>query len=167
MIVNLQNRCMCVPLDGGGRECFEIGIGRTGPSMTASGVGKIGEANGAKYQTKPGASTGYDNDALAMGIGDNDAVGKWIHKPKNCAPARSYRTKGCIAVDCDKWPLVKKQMGKQIAVCGGAKNTGKIRKNSSQSSVIDDSDAGGDEESDKAAEKYKKADEPVPGNVTQ
>jgi hypothetical protein len=118
--VNLATKCMCVD----GKNCFLINIGTGGPNMTTSGNGKLGDANGAKYQTKPGASTSYDNDALAMGIGPNDSAGKWIHKTRNCSPGGSAATLGCIAVPCDKWPEVKKQKGKDLTVCGSGATGG-------------------------------------------
>jgi hypothetical protein len=120
---------MCVD----GKNCFLISIGTGGPNMTASGSGKLGDANGAKYQTKPDKQAEpdkntkkveWDNDALAMGIGPNDAVGKWIHKTRNCAPGGVNVTEGCIAVPCDKWPEVKKQKGKDLTVCGSGATGG-------------------------------------------
>lgn len=118
--VDLQNKCMCIK-----GKCFLISIGKNGPSMTTGGAGKLGEAKGAKYQTKPGpGSTGYDNDAIAMGIPSNDAVGKWIHKTRGCSPGGSNATKGCIAVPCEHWPDVKKEMGEPLMVCGGSGGSG-------------------------------------------
>jgi hypothetical protein len=113
--VNLSARCMCID----GKDCFLISIGSAGPNMTTSGSGTMGSANGAKYQTKSGPGVAsYDNDALSMGIGPNDSVGKWIHKTRNCSPGGSASTLGCIAVPCDKWLAVKAQKGKALSVCG-------------------------------------------------
>lgn len=117
--VNLQDKCMCL-----GDECFEISIGRNGPEMTASGTGVLAEAEGAKYSTKPGpGSTGYDKDAIRMGIPSNDGVGKWIHKTQGCSPGGGENTKGCIAVPCDRWPEVKAKMGGVLKVCGSSQNS--------------------------------------------
>lgn len=115
--IDVAAQCMCV--DG---KCFKVGIGKNGPQMTYSGVGKLkATPPGEKYKTYPTDSTGYDNDAVAMGIDGNDGVGKWIHKPENCVPAEPYGTKGCIAVPCDQWPLVKQAMRdqKELTVCNG------------------------------------------------
>lgn len=118
--VDLNSKCMCVK-----GNCFLISIGRNGPSMTAGGGGQLKEAKGAKYQTKPGpGTTGYDNDAIAMGIPSNDNVGKWIHKTQGCSAGGANATKGCIAVPCEKWPEVKAQMGQPLMVCGGSSGSG-------------------------------------------
>lgn len=119
--VDLNAKCMCVK-----GKCFLIDIGKNGPSMTAGGGGQLGPAKGAKYQTKSGpGTTSYDNDAIAMGIPSNDAVGKWIHKTRGCSQGGRNATKGCIAVPCDKWPEVKQQMGEPLMVCGGSSGSGK------------------------------------------
>lgn len=140
--VDLAEQCMCL---SGGEGCFEIGIGAQGPSQTSSGTGKMHEAQGEKYQTKMGVdtSTRYDKDAIATGIPGNDSVGKWIHKPRNCAPAKSYGTKGCIAVDCENWPLIKKefQMGSSITICnGGSGGGGGKRKHKAEQSEDEELD---------------------------
>ncbi len=115
VIVNLAAKCMCLNKT----NCFKVSIGKNGPTMTSNGTGKLGDAKGARYQTKASTSTSYDNDALAMGIPGNDKFGKWIHKTRNCAPAGNNSTKGCVAVPCDKWPEIKQMKGKTIKVCGG------------------------------------------------
>lgn len=115
--VDVAGQCMCV-----GNKCFKVGIGHDGSMMTTSGVGKLKPTPpGEKYATHPSDSTGYDNDAVAMGINANDVVGKWLHKPANCVNAETYRTKGCIAVPCDVWPMVKKAMREEseLTVCNG------------------------------------------------
>jgi hypothetical protein len=100
-------------------ECFKIDIGKNGPNMTNGGQGKTHPAEGAKYQTTSGpGTTGYDKDAIATGIQGNDAVGKWIHKTRGCTQGGNMATKGCIGVPCDVWPLVKKEMGQNIVICG-------------------------------------------------
>lgn len=118
--VDLNSKCMCVK-----GNCFLIGIGKNGPSMTTGGAGQLKEAKGAKYQTKPGpGTTGYDNDAISTGIPGNDNVGKWIHKTRGCSAGGTNSTKGCIAVPCDKWPEVKQQMGQSLMICGGSSGPG-------------------------------------------
>jgi hypothetical protein len=119
--VDLAKRCMCIKT-GSIDSCFKISIGKNGPSMTTEGRGKMHPAEGAKYQTKPGnGSTVYDNDAIAMGIPGNDSRGKWIHKTRNCSPGGGLSTKGCVAVPCDKWPVVKHAFleKNEVVVCGG------------------------------------------------
>lgn len=123
MVVDLEAACMCL----NGNNCFHIAIGKDGPTMTTSGNGTIGDANGAKYKTTSGpGTTSYDRDALAMGIPGNDKVGKWIHKTSGCGPVsgkeNARQTLGCIAVPCDKWPEVKQMKGKKISVCHGNNN---------------------------------------------
>lgn len=134
-IVDLQARCMCLPSG----ECFKIDIGKSGPNMTTGGMGKTHEAKGAKYQTTGGpGSTGYDKDAIATGIQANDAVGKWIHKTRRCSQGGNTATKGCIGVPCDVWPLVKKQMGQNISICGSTNNGGGEHMSGHMSSESDD-----------------------------
>lgn len=121
--IDVARQCMCV-----GNKCFKVGIGHDGSMMTKSGTGKLGPTPpGEKYQTFSTDSTGYDKDAIAMGIPGNDSVGKWIHKPANCVNAETYSTKGCIAVPCDLWPLLKQAMREQaeLTVCNG--NSGSYR----------------------------------------
>ena len=113
--VDLESKCMCIEKD----NCFLIQIGKNGPKMTTQGHGKIGEAHGGKFQTKSTSSTSYDNDAMDMGIPENTAVGKWIHKSVNCGPGGTNSTLGCIGVPCEHWPEIKKEMGKDLDVCGG------------------------------------------------
>ena len=142
--VDLAAECMCL----GQGKCFKVAIGKDGPTMTTSGNGTIGDANGAKYQTTQGpGTTGYDRDALAMGIPGNDAVGKWIHKTSGCGPGGGRQTLGCIAVPCDKWPDVKAMKGKSISVCGGNQDNGTtgadgrpVQRNSAESNDIQDGD---------------------------
>lgn len=121
--MNLMNKCLCIKE---GNKCFKIDIGSAGPRMTTSGSGKMHKAEGAKFQTKSGPGTdGYDNDAIATGIGANDKVGKWIHKTRS--PNGGGSTLGCIGVPWKHWKDVKKaagmdsggQSGKSISVCGG------------------------------------------------
>lgn len=114
--VDLEKKCMCV-----GRHCFKVGIGRSGPGQTRTGIGTLSNANGAKYQTLRSTSNRYDKDAVAMGILSNDRVGKWLHKPRNCVRAETYRTKGCIAVPCNEWHHIKNALNekRKISVCRG------------------------------------------------
>lgn len=115
--IDVAGQCMCIE-----DKCFKVGIGSDGSMMTSSGVGQLKPTPpGEKYATHPNDSTDYDNDAVAMGIHANDSVGKWIHKPANCVNAETYATKGCIAVPCDVWPLVKQAMRdeKELTVCHG------------------------------------------------
>jgi hypothetical protein len=115
VVVNLKEKCLCIrpsPAEiglGSAPKCFLINIGLMGPDMTHSGIGKPHPANGAKYQTKPGAGNNeYDKDAIAMGISENDAVGKWIHKTRGCNDIGGRQaTKGYIAVPCKHWMDVK------------------------------------------------------------
>lgn len=114
--IDVAGQCMCV-----GDKCFKVGIGHDGSMMTASGNGKLTKTPpGEKYKTYENNDSPAD-DAIAMGIPSNDAVGKWIHKPANCANAETYRTKGCIAVPCDVWTLVKDayREGSDLTVCNG------------------------------------------------
>jgi hypothetical protein len=121
--IDLQNQCMCV-----GTQCFKVGIGgnlssegargRFNPMRTNNGTGVLGVARGTKYSTTAGAgSTVYDRDALSTSTPNDTDGGKWIHKAGNCSS--TWRTKGCVAVPCDYWPLVKSQMGKAVTYCGG------------------------------------------------
>lgn len=132
--IDLAAQCMCV-----GRNCFQIAIGRYGPNQTRNGTGRIGRAPGSRYRTRSQTTTTWDNDAVSMGIPQNDAGralngrnlpvtagGKWIHKVgmdrngRCVSPPTSYRTAGCVGVPCDQWPLVKGAMGQSLTVCGGA-----------------------------------------------
>jgi hypothetical protein len=113
--VDLEQKCMCINKD----NCFKVNIGNDGPSMTTQGHGKLGKAEGAKYSTLPNTSSDYDKDAIDMGIPENTAVGKWIHKTQGCGPGGNNATLGCIAVPCEHWKDVKEQMGKDLDVCGG------------------------------------------------
>jgi|GEM_PF-4092102 len=123
--VNLEKKCMCINMSGS-KKCFKIDIGTGGPDMTTSGPGKMHDAEGAKYQTRADVgTTNYDNDAIAMGIGANDSVGKWIHKTQGCSDGGKQATKGCIAVPCKHWTDLKKvflesksDSGPNLAVCG-------------------------------------------------
>ncbi len=123
--VDLQRGCMCYTAAGGSeKKCFGVGIGKDGPDMTTGGKGTIHQAQGAKYQTKSAPNSGIDNDALATGIGPNDAVGKWLHKPSNCAPIKGGEriSLGCIVVPCDQWVGLRNavQAGDRgkIDICG-------------------------------------------------
>ncbi|MCC6137426.1 MAG: hypothetical protein IT287_02250 [Bdellovibrionaceae bacterium] len=119
--IDVAAQCMCVD-----DKCFKVGIGKNGPQMTYSGVGKLKPTPpGEKYKTYPTDSIAYDNDGIAMGIDGNDVDGKWLHKPANCVPAEPYGTKGCIAVPCDMWPLLKQAMRdeKELTVCNGKQAT--------------------------------------------
>lgn len=130
VVVDLKARCM--KLSSG--KTIPIDIGKDGPNMTVGGQGKLHKADGAKYQTKPYATRGYDNDAIATGIQGNDAVGKWIHKTRGCQASGRQVTKGCIAISCKDWPEVKKELtgsgpgngeaGNTITICGST-NDGK------------------------------------------
>lgn len=119
--IDLKSQCMCV-----GTQCFSVGIARDlsgnnhfDPMRSWNGTGVLGVARGTKFQTKTGGgTTSYDNDALSSGTPNDTDGGKWIHKTGNCA-GPSYRTKGCVAVPCEHWPLVKSQMGKAVTYCGG------------------------------------------------
>lgn len=113
--VDLEAKCMCLSDE----KCFQVSIGKDGPKMTTQGHGRIGRAQGVKYQTKIFSSADYDNDALDTGIPENTAVGKWIHKTSNCSPGGGQETLGCIAVPCEHWKDVKEQFGKTLDVCGG------------------------------------------------
>ena len=138
--IDLTAQCMCV-----GTSCFEVSIGRYGPNQTRNGTGRIGSAPGKLYRTRSQTSTSWDNDAVSMGIPQNDggktarginlpvtSGGKWIHKVgqtpdgKCITPAASYVTAGCVGVPCDKWPKVKGAMGQSLTVCGGARSDSEI-----------------------------------------
>lgn len=136
VIADLEAQCMCI-----GNDCFEISIGKYGPKMTRNGTGIIGNAQGLRYRTKQGpGSTVWDNDALRMGIPQNDSGsgvkhitngGKWIHKTgqdKNgkCIEPTTYTTLGCIGVPCDQWPKLKNAFGASFSVCGGAASDSEI-----------------------------------------
>lgn len=123
--VDVRERCMCIS----GSKCFriDIGMGYSG-SETTNGVGKMAAnvnlGGGGRYQSKPYASTSYDNDAISMGIFANTKHGKWIHKSntEGCGPGGARSTAGCIGVPCQYWPEVK-QLGKQgatVQVCNGS-----------------------------------------------
>lgn len=116
--VDLGSKCACIK-----DECFKVAIGKNGPTQTHAGHGRIRKAQGAKYQTTPGpGTTSYDKDALDMGIQENTAVGKWLHKPQGCGSVEGnngLQTKGCIAIPCDMWPKLKEQIGEELEVCGG------------------------------------------------
>ena len=115
--INVSKQCMCL-----GKKCFKVGIGKDGYTMTTNGFGKLKKTPpGIKYKTYATSKVEYDNDAIAMGIPQNDAVGKWIHKPKNCVRADTYRTHGCIAVPCEMWIELKAAMNEsaELTVCGG------------------------------------------------
>ena len=64
-----------------------------------------------------GHSWDDDDDAVAMSIPGVWNTGKWIHKSGNCTS--HWRTRGCIAVPCAMWDLVKQSIGKSITVCRG------------------------------------------------
>lgn len=113
--VDLEQKCMCIDKT----NCFKVSIGKDGPKMTTQGHGKLGKAEGKKYSTKSSSSSGYDNDAIDMGIPENTEVGKWIHKTSDCGPGGNNSTKGCIAVPCEHWKAVKEEMGEDIDICGG------------------------------------------------
>ena len=130
VVADLEAQCMCVD-----DNCFEISIGKYGPKMTRNGTGIIGSAPGSRYTTRPGpGTTSWDNDALRMGIPQNDsgagvsnitAGGKWIHKTGRdangrCVEPTQYTTLGCIGVPCDQWPNMKAARGSTFTVCGGA-----------------------------------------------
>lgn len=102
--------------------------------MTTSGTGKItDDVAGAKYQSIPGSqSTGYDKDAMKTGIEANSAVGKWIHKTRNCKPGGTPSTLGCIGVPCNQWPLMKKQANKTMVICGSSAAAGANPKGGTQ-----------------------------------
>lgn len=128
--IDVAGQCMCVE-----DRCFKVGIGWDGASMTDSGNGKLHPTPpGEKYQTFPTDSTAYDKDAIAMGIPGNDATGKWIHKPANCVNAETYHTKGCIAVPCDIWPILKNAMRKEadLTVCNGYSGGARMHPNKSR-----------------------------------
>ena len=122
--VDLKTQCMCIDK---GAKCFQVGIGSAGPPMTTSGTGRLADCNGRVYQSKMNPTTGYDNDCMTTGIPENHSTGKWLHKPANCMDARTYRTRGCIAVPCDMWPQVKAQKGQEIVVCNGKPGSTSVR----------------------------------------
>lgn len=114
--VDVTKECMCYS-----GKCFKIMIGANGPLRTTNGTGTIRPFRGSGiYKTLSSSSDKYNNDALMMGIGPNDARQKWIHKPRNC----SEKTRGCIGVPCSEWVAFKKHVtsspSKEISVCGGS-----------------------------------------------
>ncbi len=136
VIADMTAQCMCVD-----SQCFHISIGSRGPNVTRNGTGVLGSAPGSRYRTNNivPPTTHYDNDAIRMGIPQNDSGagisditngGKWIHKTGSCAPATSYSTWGCIGVECSDWPLVKNCMGCSFTVCGGAESDDEVVANS-------------------------------------
>jgi hypothetical protein len=115
--VDLGSRCMCL-----GWSCFSVDIGYGGPSMTTQGTGRmVADVRGAKYQTRAVTTSGIDNDAIRMGIPENDKYGKWIHKTRGCVtPGGGLRTAGCVGVPCEWWPKFKAMApGQELTVCGG------------------------------------------------
>jgi len=133
--IDMTAQCMCVDSD-----CFRISIGSRGPNVTRNGTSTIGRAMGTRYRsnniTPP--TIGYDNDAVSMGIPQNDSGagirditsgGKWIHKTGSCAPATSYSTWGCVGVQCNDWPKVKNCVGCSLTVCGGASSDSQVISN--------------------------------------
>lgn len=139
--IDLAAQCMCV-----GGTCFEVAIGKFGPKQTRNGTGRIGNAPGGRYRTHRTTVTDrWTNDAVAMGIPQNDAGrssaganlpvtsgGKWIHKvgvdsAGNCiTPPTRYVTAGCVGVPCSEWDHVKSAMGQAVTVCGGAERDSEI-----------------------------------------
>lgn len=133
-------------------ECFKIDIGKSGPNMTTSGVGKTHPAHGAKYQTIEVPKEGtvmYDKDAIATGIAGNDGVGKWIHKTRGCAQGGNTATKGCIGVPCDVWPLVKKEMGQNVTICGSSSHSSGSGEAKSKKDLVGESDDDGNSKGSK------------------
>lgn len=129
--VDVSARCMCIDL-----ECFPVSIGSGGPGMTHNGTSRLGltggvldrnsRGAGGTYETKSITRNSYDNDAIAMGIPRNDAVGKWFHKPANCLHPSRYTTAGCIAVPCEQWANLKSSIGEEVTVCGGRGSGGRF-----------------------------------------
>jgi uncharacterized membrane protein YgcG len=115
--VDLGQKCMCI----GKSNCFKISIGKGGPSMTTSGSAKMHEAKGDKYSTKQTTDvmSDKDQDAIATGIPENDATGKWIHKTRSCGKGGQENTLGCIAVPCDHWKEIKDRKDANLTICGG------------------------------------------------
>lgn len=119
--VDIATKCMCI-----GRECFKVGTAPVAWKTTVNGTSHLGLTSGVfdrvggRYRTRSNTTTAYDDDALAMGIPGNDSpIGKWFHKPAGCQNAETYPTIGCVAVPCNKWPLLKSQIGAEVTICGG------------------------------------------------
>ncbi len=122
--VDVSAKCMCI-----GFDCFKVSIGAGGPGWTRNGTSRIGLTSGifdrnsrgagGIYETKSTTTNAYDNDALAMGIPSNDAVGKWFHKTAGCVKPERYQTAGCVAVPCEKWAKLKSEIGSEVTICGG------------------------------------------------
>ncbi|MGH1468111.1 MAG: hypothetical protein ACRBBP_04410 [Bdellovibrionales bacterium] len=131
--VDVSARCMCIK-----DECFPVSIGSGGPSWTHNGTSVLGPTGGifdrnrrgagGIYETKSTTTNSYDNDAIAMGIPGNDAVGKWFHKPANCVHPSRYATAGCVAVPCEHWANLKSNVGTEVTVCGGRGRGGLFRR---------------------------------------
>jgi len=73
---------------------------------------------GCGYETLSKTPSTFKYDALTMSSKNTNSGGKWIHQIPGCGDYR-FRTQGCIGVPCDKWHLVKSQMGKPMQICGG------------------------------------------------
>lgn len=110
------------------QQNMHLSLGKEG-TYTTGGTGELHDANGAKYQTKKDGkcnSESKDEDAIATGIAENDAVGKWIHKV-NSTPGNG--TRGCIGLLPKDFCLLKeeytKKKGLKIKVCNsGHESTG-------------------------------------------
>jgi hypothetical protein len=73
---------------------------------------------GCRYETLSPTPRGFNYDAMTMSARNTNSGGKWIHQIPGCGDY-TFRTQGCIGVPCDKWSLVKTQMGKPMSICGG------------------------------------------------
>ena len=73
---------------------------------------------GCRYETLNPTPRNFNYDAMTMSAKNTASGGKWIHQIPGCGDY-TFRTQGCIGVPCDKWSLVKSQMGKPMSICGG------------------------------------------------
>jgi hypothetical protein len=119
--VEAQRMCILVKPYQNKYKCFPIARGPS-PKCTWNGTDTIGTHMGAKYETLQPTKSGtqyYDRDGMTMTARNKGDGGKILHKITDCEDDIQLRTRGCIAIPCDKWPLVKAQFNKRITVCGG------------------------------------------------
>lgn len=127
--VDIAAKCLVYP---GQPEGVMIGTGAPG-TFTTEGEAVMREAKGVKYQTQSGSSCNPNSvvesngrkDAIATGIPENDAVGKWIHKVESKG-GKPSSTLGCIGLAPAEFCRLKeyweRNKGKvKIKICNGEK----------------------------------------------